>query len=126
MQITLKFLYASIFTVFASDSYASEIILDCYAVDRSVYKFDDGWFSDRVFERRDAEWLPYCTMESLQSVVLPVIEHAVLNLTDRGAKCTYGGLREDGSNWSQFIILDFITGTYAWSQGTEKCTIGSK
>lgn len=125
MQTTLSWLFAITLTFVCTTSHANEIILDCYDVDRAVYKFEHGWFADSVFERREAEWLPFCTVETLQPQVLHKIDRIELKLTDRGAKCQYSGLRDDGSRWSQRIVLDFILGTNAWSQSIDKCVLVS-
>lgn len=125
MQIILKWLFTITLTSIGTNSYAREIILDCYDVDRTVYKFEDGWFADSVFERREAGWLPFCTIETLQPQVLHKIDRIELKLTDRGAKCLYSGLRDDGSRFSQRIVLDFILGTNAWSQSNDKCVLVS-
>lgn len=125
MQIILKWLFTITLTLIGTNSYARDIILDCYDVDRTVYKFEDGWFADSVFERREADWLPFCTIETLQPQVLHEIDRIELKLTDRGAKCLYSGLRDDGSRFSQRIVLDFILGTNAWSQSIDKCVLVS-
>ena len=118
MNFKLSAIAAFLF-VSAVPAKANEIIMNCGSPEYPwAFKYVSGWFTDKVYERSKATWVEACTMDTLD--ILGDVTKVVKRVKDGGVQCDYEFTREDGTQGSNYLNLDFITLSYEHI-GTGKC-----
>ena len=98
---------------------ANEINMTCGSSEYPwVYKYVSGWFTNKVYERSKATWVEACTMDTLD--VLHDVTKVAKRVKDGGMQCDYEFTREDGTQGSNYLNLDFIILSFD-HVGTGKC-----
>ena len=84
--------------------------------------YQDGWLVDKVFERFDAKWMPFCTFETLEPQIYGKLDEINLDVSDFGARCNYTGVNPRQA-FENFIVLDFYIGSVTYSHATVPCVL---